>query len=228
MRSRHLRRTAARGAAFRFDNFCISGRPDPGEQLAPYVVLSGWPEDWMERYAGQDYVHADPVIRRVRHSDMPFAWHEAAYDPGDAAAIRVMGEATEFGLVDGLAVPIYTSHGFQSIVTFGAERMALGRDERAGLHLIAIYAHGQARALLGKWKNGPSVPQTPRLSPREIECLKWSAAGKTAWEISVILSLSHRTVDEYLASAAFRLGAYAPAVRTTRKPNPVSGRQQVR
>jgi hypothetical protein len=44
------------------------------------------------------------------------------YDPEDGGAVKVMNEATEFGLADGLAVPIYTTHGFQAIVTFGRIR----------------------------------------------------------------------------------------------------------
>ncbi|HZH50465.1 MAG TPA: LuxR family transcriptional regulator [Microvirga sp.] len=194
------------GDAFGFGTFCISGLPNPEEKLDPYVILSGWPEGWMERYAGEGYVHVDPVIRCVRQTTMPFAWHEAPYDPDDGEATKVMNEAVEFGLADGLAVPIYTTHGFQAIVTFGADRMALGRDERAGLHLVAIYAHSQARAILSRQQGSPTI-RAPKLSPREIECLKWTAAGKTTWEISVILGLSNRTVDEYLASAASKLGA---------------------
>lgn len=193
------------GDAFGFSTFCISGLPDPGERLDPYVLLSGWPEGWMKRYAEEGYVHADPVIRRVRQTTMPFAWHEAPYDLNDASATKVMTEATEFGLADGLAVPIYNTHGFQAIVTFGADQMALSRDGRAGLHLIAIYAHSQARSILTRQRGSQSA-RTPQLSRREIECLKWSAAGKTTWEISVILGLSQRTVDEYLASAASKLG----------------------
>lgn len=201
--SAELRRA---GEAFGFGTFCISGLPDPGERLDPYVVLSGWPEAWLRRYVQGDYVHVDPVIRQVRQTTMPFAWNEAPYDSRDETATKVMNEATAFGLVDGLAVPIYTTHGFQAIVTFGADRMVLSRDGRAGLHLIAIYAHSQARSILTRQQGSPTA-RIPKLSPREIECLKWSAAGKTTWEISVILGLSNRTVDEYLASAAAKLGA---------------------
>ena len=193
------------GAALGFENFCISGLPSPGEQLDPYVLLSGWPAEWLDRYARGGYVHVDPVITRVRQTTMPFRWSEATVKSDDAAAKRVLTEATDFGLVDGLAVPIYTTHGFQAIVTFGARHMVPSRDERAGLHLIAIYAHGQARNLLSR--SGKTVPvSSPPLSQREMDCLRWAASGKSAWDIAGILSLSQRTVEEYLANAAVKLG----------------------
>jgi DNA-binding CsgD family transcriptional regulator len=60
----------------------------------------------------------------------------------------------------------------------------------------------------------------PSLSPREIETLKWAAAGKSAWETGRILSISARTVECYLRNAEVKLRAtnkaQAVAVATTR------------
>ena len=49
--------------------------------------------------------------------------------------------------------------------------------------------------------------QRPSLTPREIECLKWAADGKTEWEISAILHVSEHTADKHLANAHRKLGA---------------------
>lgn len=43
------------------------------------------------------------------------------------------------------------------------------------------------------------------LSRREIECLRWSAAGKSSEEIAIILSLSSHTVTAYLKTAMKKL-----------------------
>lgn len=47
----------------------------------------------------------------------------------------------------------------------------------------------------------------PILSPREASCLLWTAKGKTAWEISIILNLSLHTVREYIKLAIKKLKA---------------------
>ena len=39
------------------------------------------------------------------------------------------------------------------------------------------------------------------MSARELDCLKWTAAGKTAWEASVILGISEQTVRFHLNTA---------------------------
>ncbi len=45
-----------------------------------------------------------------------------------------------------------------------------------------------------------------RLSAREVECLCWAGRGKSSTDIGVILGLSGRTVDSYLAKACAKLG----------------------
>jgi len=45
------------------------------------------------------------------------------------------------------------------------------------------------------------------LSERELECLKWTSAGKTSAEIAAILNLSEHTVNHYLIGATRKLEA---------------------
>jgi DNA-binding CsgD family transcriptional regulator len=47
---------------------------------------------------------------------------------------------------------------------------------------------------------------SPLLSAMERECLAWVIAGKTAWETSVILGRSRKTVEFHLANAVRKLG----------------------
>lgn len=49
--------------------------------------------------------------------------------------------------------------------------------------------------------------QKPSLTIREIECLKWSAEGKTYEDIGMLLGISARTVRFFLESARHKLGS---------------------
>jgi DNA-binding CsgD family transcriptional regulator len=44
------------------------------------------------------------------------------------------------------------------------------------------------------------------LTARQLECLRWTAAGKSSADIGAIVGLSARTVDDHLAAACRRLG----------------------
>lgn len=192
------------GSYFGYENFCIGELPPPGGRAEDYLILSGWPEAWLHHYMEFNLIHQDPVIRKVRQATMPFLWSEAHYAPDDKAAIRVMHDATAFGLAGGLAVPIYRHNGLQAIVSFGTSRAA-DADERhkAALHLLGMYAHNAVISM----REGHKPRPFKRLAPREIECLKWTAAGKSTWDISEILGLSERTVRQYIDNASAKLGA---------------------
>ncbi len=58
-------------------------------------------------------------------------------------------------------------------------------------HMLRIFGRGSDKAII--------------VSAREIDCLKWMAAGKTAWEVSAILGISERTVRFHLNAAREKL-----------------------
>ncbi|WP_076729824.1 LuxR family transcriptional regulator [Methylobacterium radiotolerans] len=197
------------GRIFGYDKFLMGRLPQsPTQNLLDCATLSGWPIEWQQRYQAERFVHIDPVIRHIRHSIDPFLWREALEAPGRHEGQIVLEEARAFGLVEGFCVPLHQVGGGESGLSFGGERLAPSEDERAALHLIGIYALSAARAILRRTADADDKLPTPaHLTDREVECLKWSASGKTAWEISVILSISRRTVEQYLASAARKLDA---------------------
>jgi PAS domain S-box-containing protein len=59
------------------------------------------------------------------------------------------------------------------------------------------------------------APETPAISDRERECLRWVSVGKTAWETAVILGLSRRTIEFHLNNAVRKLGASNKVHATT-------------
>lgn len=47
--------------------------------------------------------------------------------------------------------------------------------------------------------------QAYSLSPRELESLRWTMEGKTAWEVGHILGISEQTAARHLCNAARKL-----------------------
>jgi LuxR family transcriptional regulator len=80
-------------------------------------------------------------------------------------------------------------------------------DEWYGHLGYAILINRHLNGLVAKKLNHrlPSAC-TPQLSTREIEILKLSADGKTAYECSRILSISERTINFHVHSAIQKFG----------------------
>lgn len=58
-------------------------------------------------------------------------------------------------------------------------------------HILRLNGHDSSRQLI--------------VSAKELDCLRWTAAGKTAWEASKILGISERTVRFHLNAAREKL-----------------------
>ncbi|HWV20811.1 MAG TPA: autoinducer binding domain-containing protein [Devosia sp.] len=186
-----------------FERFIISGLPDRGMDVRPFVLLSGWDDEWYQRYTDLGYVHLDPVARNCFATTLPFDWSAAPYDrTEDLAARRVMDEAHEFGMDEGLCVPVHLDGGMQGVVSLVGRTDWLDERHRLELHMLALYAHGRLRFLNTLNKQ----PARRLITPREAEVLKWVAAGKTASEIADITGMSSRTVNQHCENAQRRLG----------------------
>ncbi|WP_343074050.1 autoinducer binding domain-containing protein [Microvirga zambiensis] len=82
---------------FGFENFIITGLPNPKERFEQVVLLKKWPMGWFDIYAREDYVRSDPIIRLCRNTTQPFEWSEAPYDrTREPRAAEIMERATDF------------------------------------------------------------------------------------------------------------------------------------
>jgi DNA-binding CsgD family transcriptional regulator len=82
-----------------------------------------------------------------------------------------------------------------------ADAFAAHAEHMQAVALRLVATHNEAR---GRPRNA-TIPQ--KLTRREVQCLRWAAAGKTDSEIGIILDLSHSTVRFHLRNAAAKLGA---------------------
>jgi DNA-binding CsgD family transcriptional regulator len=80
---------------------------------------------------------------------------------------------------------------------FDEERLHSIKGE---LRILANYFHSHVLRI-----NGQDVDRSVLMSAKELDCLKWTAVGKTAWEASVILGITERTVRFHLNAAREKL-----------------------
>jgi LuxR family quorum sensing-dependent transcriptional regulator len=182
--------------------------PQPGTPTGrqkDHVLLCDWPVQWLERYVSRNYVDHDPVVSRMKQLQAPFQWRDAAEETRvDRDGEEVMGDAGEFKLRDGLAFPLVTLDGQIVMVSLGGDHVELSGAEFGMISLVSTYAVGRAMQLHAKPER---VIDHIELSPRERECLKWAAVGKSEWEISQILGISEHTSEKHLLNAKSKLGA---------------------
>ncbi|MBS2017066.1 MAG: LuxR family transcriptional regulator [Deltaproteobacteria bacterium] len=173
---------------------------------AKVVQIKGYPDAWLDRYWEASYYAVDPVIDYCTHHILPIEW-DRLVPRMSAAGRRMMGAAGEFGLQNGVSMPIHGAHGELGILSFarrhGPPLSRAGRRRVLGtVQLIAAHAHEAVRRVERLVEATPVI-----LSARELECLRWAADGKTSWEISRIANISERTVNFHFDNSVAKLGA---------------------
>jgi LuxR family quorum sensing-dependent transcriptional regulator len=161
------------------------------------------PEQWFKLYVRENYGAIDPAFWPHRRSSRPFMWLEAPIDadehPRTAAFVR---RAADFGLAQGLVVPMFRIADRQGVAWLGGPNPELTIRTTSALHLVALYAFDRLRRL-----HAPPNQNKARITQREREALSWAANGKTAREIGKLLGIKKRTVEEHFQAAQRKLGA---------------------
>jgi DNA-binding CsgD family transcriptional regulator len=121
-------------------------------------------------------------------------------------AITAEGPIETYGVAAAIVCPVYLPGGVIGAVIWATPDPALDvaaafASHAGELHLLALrFVATYEDAVAGS-------DQTPaRLTRREIQCLKWAAAGKTDAEISEIVAISLPTVRFHVTNAARKLG----------------------
>jgi LuxR family quorum sensing-dependent transcriptional regulator len=174
----------------------------PKEQ-ARHVMLADWPDDWREIYFRENLMLRDPTIRRVLWSKPAFLWTELYGEPDFGKDERfLMDRAKEFYLYDGCTIPLISLDGRHAGFSFAGVNIDDSPEARGLLNLIACFSFARALEIQNE-----TARSSVRLTARERETIAWVAAGKTNWEISVILGISEKAVSKHVSNARLKFGA---------------------
>jgi DNA-binding CsgD family transcriptional regulator len=179
-------------------------------------IISSWPADLMTRYDQASLMGSSAIIGRLRVSTVPFIVDlEENARSGDKRAAEVLALFKAHKMQCFVVFPVADVEGQRGSLSFYGERPVLSDQEMLELSMVAIHVFDRLYQLA---RSGAKPGEG--LTEREIDCLNWTAAGKTSAEISEILGLSEHTVNHYLNRATRKLDtvnrtqAVAKALRT--------------
>ena len=164
-------------------------RASSSARYQPPAIAVNFPASWCERYFERKYYEIDPVVRRTPTLLRPFMWDQLAdqcqLQPGEQL---VLNESREAGLKHGVSVPLFGPLG-----VFPSCRLHARYDDAEPLHrmshlnALAWQFHIAFTEIARPEENSQA---TVDLSKRERDCLRWTAEGKSSWDIGMILNIS--------------------------------------
>lgn len=185
--------------------FMISDMPD---KTKSFSMIHNAPTAFAEDVTrNEDDARRDPVLQLLKAVSVPFIYDQSVYV--NAGAGDLWEEQAVYGYKTGIAVSLHIPGGRQFMLGFDRAEPLPGGDEEltrmlADLQLGAVHAQDAAARLLQPSPVGQSIPT---LTKRELEILKWTAAGKTAGETAQILCISSWTVTYYIRSILTKFNA---------------------
>lgn len=179
---------------------------DHGLGNSEFIVVDNTPQQYAEPYGDPNIGRRDPVMQHCRRQSVPIIWDQGTYVTQGAG--ELWEEMSQYGYCTGIAMALHLPEGRHFQLGVDRDR-PLPNDpvelQRivADLQLFAVHAQDAALRLLLPTS---LQPERPALTPRELEALRWTMEGKTAWEVGAILGISERTAVLHVNNAMHKLG----------------------
>lgn len=189
-----------------FDTVSAMAVHDYSVGRSEFVTVSNAPSGYEEAVNDLSSSRRDPVMQHCRRHTWPIIWDQATYT--NQGLGELWEEQARFGYRTGIAMALHLPEGRHFVL--GVERrQPLPTDPIelrrivGDLQLFAVHAQDAALRVLA----APALPaDRPQLTPRELEALRWTMEGKTAWELGRILGISERTAVLHVNNAMHKLG----------------------
>ena len=172
---------------------------------AEFITIDNTPRGYRDLFQNRANWRRDPVMQHCKRHSMPIIWDQETY------AAQGLGDKWEeqarFGYRHGIAMALHMPEGRhfflgvdrdQPVPPDAAEITRLVAD----LQLFAVHAQDAAVRILTPVMSSPGAPS---LTPRELETLRWTMEGKTAWEVGNLLGISERTAALHVNNATHKL-----------------------
>ena len=191
---------------FKFINALVV--TDHSADHSEFQTVDNTPAAYADTYRDLLGAQRDPVMQHCKRAAVPIVWDQQTYVSQGAADFWEC--QAEYGYVTGIAMALHLPGGRHFFMGVDRDR-PLSRDARAitrvvaDLQLFAVHAQDAAFRIF------PSMPprgdSSPSLTPRELEALRWTMEGKTAWEVGAIMSISERTAVLHLQNSMRKLSS---------------------
>jgi len=207
------------GKKYGFDHTLFAVVPRPGMRFSDAFVRSTYDDAWRQSYDERALFRIDPTVEHCLTQTSPLIWSSSHFaEPNQQ---EMYEQACRHGLCTGISLPIHGPKqevGMLCFVRSDRTQQALDAHVQRNLPMLTLLrdvAFDTSRRFL----DGYTERLVPKLTPREYECLKWTAQGKSTWEIAKIFGCSEATVNFHMTNIRGKFGVSsrsAAAVKATR------------
>ncbi len=183
------------GNDFGFEQALVAVVPEHPTSLGEAFLRSNYSSRWLNTYDCDQLISIDPTVAHCVKRSTPLLWEPGIFSGKKQK--EMYEDASHYGLRSGISLPYHGAKGEIGILCFVSSTSpssSFYRDmhhHMPALSMMRDFAFEASQRFTKPFNNQPP----PTLTQRELECLKWCAAGKSSWEIARILSCSEAVVN---------------------------------
>lgn len=183
------------GNEFGFERTLIAVVAERPISLSDAFLRSNYSSQWLDKYNCERLVTVDPTVRHCVMHSTPLIWDPALFSSKKQK--EMYEEASAHGLRSGISLPFHGASGEVGILCCVSDLSSsrqFYQDIQHHMSALSLMRDFAFEASL-RFANFSTVHHSPVLTQREIECLKWCAAGKSSWETAQILRCSEAVIN---------------------------------
>ena len=191
-------------AQFDFEHVGIGQLINPAiaqQPLSQYGV-SDFPEEFTKRWFDENLIMHDAITRYASKARNVFTWGQAKSHSGKFGR-KMLQDAQELNLMDGIGVPVVIPRMPIGLITMSHHNPDFSSKDLLKIELLSIHAYSQFLKISNILPSRGGLA----LTDRETEILHYVAAGRTNWEIGMILDISEETVRVHTKNIMKKLNA---------------------
>jgi len=174
----------------------------------PYFLQTNYPSTWRDKYIEENMVRIDPVFMHCLTKSIPCIWAETTFS--GVSQKGFYEEACSYGIRTGVSLPARGPNNAFGAVSFATDakpdRVCLEQATRniPELSCFRDFIFETSLQLIR-----PAVSSDEKaiaLTQRELECLKWSASGKSSWDIAYILNCTEAGINSHFSRIRQKMG----------------------
>lgn len=179
------------------------------------IVISNYPDEWVEIYKESNYQHIDPVVLTALNRISPFPWDKNIVINERLKISKIFNFSKKYNIVNGYTFVLHDQNNNLAILSFLLNKFETDNIEemiennKDKLQMLLITAHDKITSLYREVNQGCSnkrLNDKEIFSQRENEILYWASMGKTYQEIALILGIKVSTVKFHIGNVVKKLG----------------------
>jgi len=166
---------------------------DKGTITSHDNINISYPDEWISVYCQEDFHKVDVVAAENFSTFTPQYWsdtYKKRFQPR-----TFLSAAESFGLERGYTHGSSPFGGWKEGSIFSFSSCSMNKYDPRIVTILTLIVPHLHRTLCSILNKTSSKSDMDRLTAREKDVLNWLKHGKSSWDISVILSISERTVN---------------------------------